>query len=447
MKRLLLLFAIITLAAGAANAKSKIPSHNDTIRVNDIINLSHNGKLKEARIIGDSLVKAFPNDYMFVYETALIYYQLGEYDHCIKLLKKVEKNAPDPLIYQLMGNACDNLGKPNEALEIYKKGSKRFPDAGMLYLESGNVYNAYGYTDNALKSYNLGIYNDPEFASNYYRGALLLANIENKAPWSIVYAETEILLNLNNENRFADMSNNIINQYMSNIKINNDSVKVTLSNSYDIIVLNDDDKEPNPFDKNVVTSFQSLYQGCVLAAATQLYNDSIFYDANKLKYITELRGKALDIYFDKLDNYFGSSMALFELQKKIKDAGYWEDYNSLIFMYALPNEVSEFVGQDPEKFAKFLYWYYENQLVLNKENTVGMFSINDHVIKFDLMEGMSFVGGLSDPNLLNSSHSLFKEVDGEKKLDTDLLLDSIIENSPKVKADGNNEDDNNDMEE
>ena len=87
-----------------------------------------------------------------------------------------------------MGNAQDALGNPEAATKTYDEGLKRFPNSGSLYLEKGNIHLLHKRYAEAAECYTRGVEVQPDFASNYYRLAKLLAG-STEPLWAIVYAE------------------------------------------------------------------------------------------------------------------------------------------------------------------------------------------------------------------------------------------------------------------
>lgn len=95
--------------------------------------------------------------------------------------------------FQVYGNCLDAQGKSYEALETYRKGLKRFPDAGMLYMEMGIVEYGRHRDTEALRHWERGILAQPTFPSNYYFAAQRLIEQGDYA-WAANYAELFINL-------------------------------------------------------------------------------------------------------------------------------------------------------------------------------------------------------------------------------------------------------------
>lgn len=396
MKRffLLTLTALISLSAFS---KKKELSEADHQAVVNAINLADNPSKRVAAL--DTLTrycKIYTDHYELNYERLLVLYQLKEYEQVIKEGKKwIKAKDNSPLIYQLCGNALDMIGKPNEAIDLYGKGVKKFPDAGMLYLEAGNVYMQYDYNEDALKKYNAGIANDPDFPSNYYRAAELYFNSPDPV-WGLIYGETEILLNPNNEERFSDMSKAIASCLNDNINVSADSIKATLTKSRDITLIKDSKGELDlPM---AVLGFEGIYEGCVVQAVVKMIADSVPMTKNSVNWLSLLRKNIIDVYYDVCKNMYGDCMYLLEFQKKIIDAGHWDAYNRHIFYYAFPAECEQWLSEHETEFNNFVEWYNsDNTFMLGNGKSVGKSTIFNCVQPLSLLEAMKLQADLLVP--------------------------------------------------
>lgn len=106
----------------------------------------------------DLLAKEYPDNYVIQYERACALYRLGRYDDVVKISKRLIKHRNvTPIAFHIYGNALDNLGKTDQAINVYSKGLKRFPDAGMLYLELGVVALKQEHYNEAINKFECGI--------------------------------------------------------------------------------------------------------------------------------------------------------------------------------------------------------------------------------------------------------------------------------------------------
>ncbi len=116
-----------------------------------------------------------------------------------------------PEAFQVFGNCQDAQGQSYEALETYRKGLLRFPNAGVLFVEMGIVEAGRDRWDEALGYWEQGIAAQPTLPSNYYFAAKRLHDIGDYA-WAAVYAELFINLERTGE-RVRDMSKLLMASY------------------------------------------------------------------------------------------------------------------------------------------------------------------------------------------------------------------------------------------
>lgn len=160
----------------------------------EAIQLIDAGKFDESIVLLEKAKKLDPKSMMYPYEIALAHYFKEDYALAIEILtslthhKKVEN-----VVYQLLGNAYDMIGKPEIALATYKEGMLKFPESGVFYMESGVVKFKQADYDEALRLYEEGIKVEPNYSSNYYRLSNLFSMTDEKI-WTLLYGEYLILL-------------------------------------------------------------------------------------------------------------------------------------------------------------------------------------------------------------------------------------------------------------
>lgn len=421
MKRSLILSIAMLLVALSSFARKPKPINKvDSVALINAVAMYDEGNYTQALDVFTELAEKYPHDYIINYERILPLYRLERYDEALEIAKKLVKMKDcDTLGYQLYGNLLDMKGDPNEALAIYDKGLKKFPDSGILYLEKGNIYNTYEYYKEAIACFNQGIKVEPDFPSNYYRGALAQFENGNKV-WGLVYAEAEILLNLGGHDRHAHMAGEIRKHLSESLSVSGDTIKCRLSPSIDITV-SSGGKNPqfNLEAKNVYIGFPGVYNACIEKAAAAMQRDSIAFDPESLRYLGELRRRAVEYYFADTDNLYGESMYLLEYHKKVIDAGFWDTYNAIIFAPAYyddrEEELAEITEQQVESFAG---WFRENPFILGEGRTVGEFSIFNHFTPLTMAEAMCISAILSsrgdDPKLQELRRALLEEAAGNQ---------------------------------
>lgn len=378
-----LILGIFVAVSAVADNKSEI-SQADFDRLHNAVKLVDGGMAEAALTDFDELLSKYPGNYLIAYERLYACYSLGRYDEVVKKGEKLLKSSEaSPLVYQLVGNAYDILGKVDKSRSTYEKGLKRFPNSGPLYLEIGNTYLHQSAYNEAVENYNKGIDVDPDFASNYYRAAEIFFQVDKLKVWGLAYAETEILLNPNSSERNSVMALAIRNCLTDNVKIdlNADSVsaKVTLVPERDII--------GNPDNGKFYLGFPGVYEGCLSAGAkTFWYERKPF--TGSIADLAELRRIAVEAYFAATDNLYGNSMYLLPFQKKIIDAGHWEAYNYFLFSSVQNEEFEAWYSENESKLDAFIDWFNVDTFRLDAKHTVGMNTIYRDARDLDILNAM-----------------------------------------------------------
>ncbi len=371
MKRLLtlLLLAAVTAIVGIAKEREITPQDYRALKA--AIALVDQGMSEAALPDFDRLASEYPDNYLVQYEKMYTLYTLGRYDDVVKIARKLMKHREaTPLTYQMCGNAFDLLGNAAEARKTYAKGLKKFPDAGMLYLETGNLdvsaedYNA------ALKNFNKGIDVEPNFASNYYRAAELYFASENFRVWGLIYAEAEILLAPSNRARHRDMGQAIKDCFLSAVTIVTEGekteAKISLVPSRNMSISTD--------DSQAAIAFDGIYEACVALGLAPIVAADHKFTAS-IPQMAAMRQAAVEAYFEITDNLYGNAMYLLPFQKKIIDAGHWEAYNYFIFSEASPEEFEAWHTANSDAFDAFVDWYNNSIFRLDATHTVGIDTI------------------------------------------------------------------------
>jgi tetratricopeptide (TPR) repeat protein len=109
--------------------------------LDEAIGLHDKGEYDKALAIYDSIIAANENYYLAWHEKTLTLYALKRYKDCIatceQVIKKFPDNTQNAQLYSNWGSATDDMGDYKEAIKIYGKGIKKFPDAFLLYLNKG----------------------------------------------------------------------------------------------------------------------------------------------------------------------------------------------------------------------------------------------------------------------------------------------------------------------
>ncbi len=338
------------------------------------VNLVDNGLTEAALTDFDYLAKKYPDNYLVQYERAYDLYMLQRYDEVIALQKFFLKNkSATERTYQLIGNAYDLSGNRKQAEKTYKKGLKRFPDSGSLYLELGNLCMSDNEYQKALAYYNDGILAQPNFASNYYRASFLYFGSEAGKVWGLVYAEAAILLAPSNEERHEEMANMIIDCLKESIHFDygsESSLSVKLVPARDI-----------QFDaktSEAYVSFPGIYEAALIRPLTKLFSEKKPFDCS-IAQLIDIRKGAVEAYYSVTDGLYGDSMYLLEFQRKVIEAGHWDAYNYYLFMMSYPDEFDQWYDTNSEKLDAFIEWYNQAPFTLGDGRSVDPMQIlNSH---------------------------------------------------------------------
>jgi len=106
-----------------------------------LIDLYKNNQQEAIVINADTINTEQPNYILILEIVALSYFDLQQYDHCLKLITKIEKNKPDFLrINDLKGNALTKLSLFEEAIQTYKTYLQASKNKYKIYNKIANVY-------------------------------------------------------------------------------------------------------------------------------------------------------------------------------------------------------------------------------------------------------------------------------------------------------------------
>lgn len=347
---LLVLFVLLGAQLhGQTNAEKALALGNEAVELMD------NGDVKKSLKLLAEAQELDPTRFDYPYETAYANYLQEDYKKSVKILESIKfhKDVTDQL-FQLLGNSYDMLGQSEKAFEIYDEGLRKFPNAGSLYLEKGNVHwNKKEYLE-ALPYYEQGIEADPSFPSNYYRAARIYC-ASTEEVWGMLYGE--IFMNLErNTKRTAEISKLLYDTYKSQITIGPEGPSAIsfCKNATMRVSGNGESLEAKlPFG---TLCYETIM---MFAMVTQKEID--------LSSLDVIRSNFVDLYFDrKLNEKYPN--VLFDYQKKIKDAGHMEAYNHWILMKGDEAAFGGWIEENKVKWDAFVNWFMENGLQLDEQH-------------------------------------------------------------------------------
>lgn len=352
MKHLLLLFFSISVFSISAQPDNE-KAYNMML---EAIDLMDNGSYNESIKLLEECEKIDPKNYQYTYEIGFAYYLQEDYKTASKYAKKsTSMNGANAECYAMLGNCYDMDGKPEKAVEAYSDGLELFPNSGRLYFENGLVQEVLKNYNDALDSWEKGIYVDPLYASNYTASTIYYCNYTDQPLWGVLYGE--IFMNIERgSKRTEDASKLLYDTYLNCIKIESD----TSGGVY--FVKNTQMSLPGEGEE-IKLPFSMTFEIQMLLALTP-----------------HLEAKAINIGSlnlirqDFIKNWFENNYnetypnVLFDYHKTLIDSGYFTAYNYWLFMQGNFDEFDEWHKGHSEEFEDFITWFTDNPMPLTEEN-------------------------------------------------------------------------------
>ncbi|MCL9806551.1 tetratricopeptide repeat protein [Flavobacterium amniphilum] len=321
-------------------------------KAKEAIKLMDEGKIDESIALLKECEKLDGKDHTYPYEIAYAHALKKDYKTAIAILDKTKKykNASSQ-IYQLSGNCYSYLEKPELAIKEYEEGMKKFPDAGNLHLEKGNIFLQQKKYNEAVENYERGIQADPEFPSNYYRLALLYLGSTDKLS-GLIYGE--IFMNLERTStRTQEISELLFDTYKQSIQFNGDETKIDFCE----IVIDAKNIKGNDIKLPLCASFGKNFLLSIIGQK----------EIN-LTTLSEIRIGFIKNFF--MEDYKKYPNVLFEYHKTMLDQGVFDAYNKYILQVGAGDEFATWKNANTEKYDAFVEWYTnpDNYLKINGKN-------------------------------------------------------------------------------
>ena len=328
-------------------------SAKDLNRLEKAVELMDNGMPETAIDIIETLVKVYPDNYDIMYELGYAYNVTGDYDKLLKLCNQLKKHPRANFqVYQMEGNTLDYMGKRKEAIEAYNEGLKRFPDAGMLYVEQAIISEHEQDYDQAVMLYEKAIEVEPDLASPYYHLAKLYA-MSTEPVWALLYGEVACLLEPGS-NRSNEMSKLMYDIYQDHIQIDNEqgTINTTLTETHTININQDTSivKIPLPLGYEVAM-LRSL------AGVTSL----------DLKNLVEVKRRFTEEFHEMYKDYY--DVPILDFDYKVFKNGYWEPYCMWLLQKGDEKAYEKWLENDSASAAMdaFITWYNQDTFKPTKE--------------------------------------------------------------------------------
>ncbi|MDR1725119.1 MAG: tetratricopeptide repeat protein [Bacteroidales bacterium] len=347
MKKISLIFILFLIIAQFIAAQN---DKKDTIkdsRFDSIIKMIDKGEYVYARTALNKALNNGADLFKYSFELARCNYKLTDYKDVVKVLEPLilEVSATSDF-YQLLGNAYYEMGKIGKAVSTYNDGLKRFPNAGCLYLELGNIaYKQKNYKD-ALFYYEKGIDVQPDYPSNYYCATQIYLSSTEEV-WAVMFGEIFMNLEKGTE-RSKDVSKQIFDVFCTEIILNRDEIAVDF---YNPTILYSDSYERHNL-------FPDYYKQAMLKACNgERYLDLSSLIRIRKRFIAELYRTTKDFH-----------NVVFDYHKTLIAKGYFDAYNYWLFSSASSAESAKWIKDNSKLYNEFLKWFEQNPLKITKEN-------------------------------------------------------------------------------
>lgn len=120
-----------------------------------------------------------------LYEMSFTFYAEGEYDSSIMICKElINLKAPDAIlknVYVNLGSAYDDINKPDDAIDAYEQGIKKFPGFYLLYFNKGITLYFQKRIKEARQTLQTAVDLNPMHPGSHYWLAQILQN-QNRVP-------------------------------------------------------------------------------------------------------------------------------------------------------------------------------------------------------------------------------------------------------------------------
>lgn len=190
---------------------------NEGIKLHD--KGDYNGAIKQYQ----QALQLNPNSSSVNYEIANTYFSLKNYQKTIEYSDKVLSQEKSPFrdhAYIIKGSALDLLGKPQNAIDVYKSGIKEYPDNYLLYYNLAlTLYNSNGKSKDIEESIRHALLLKPTHASSHLLLGYLMNN-ERQRVKSVLCLYNFLLLEPKN-NRAADAYQLLVQQLEQGVKKEN----------------------------------------------------------------------------------------------------------------------------------------------------------------------------------------------------------------------------------
>lgn len=392
MKRLLSILSLALISIFALPAQTNdIGLPQEAIeQLTKAVRLVDLGLSEAAMTDFDALLKQYPDNYYIQYERLFALNSLERYKDAKSAAKKLLKHKDATMLtFHLCGKLFFNSGDIKTAKKIYNDGLKRFPKSDLLLSELAYIDLLDDNYNDAWTKFNAAIDENPNLSTPYFFGASICFSAEDYEVWGLIYAETAVLLEPQNEERKAVATEWIRNCLNGCIDVDycGDSlqiIKVSMAPSVNMY------GDPSGYFIDI----RGVYERCTSMALLDMLdngNKEVF--TGTISQMAELRKGVIEriCMLDEEFGLYGKGMYLFPFLKRIIDAGYWEAYNYYFFGSTCPDEYDEWIMEHEQNLDDFIDWYNQSPFALDEENRVGINTINLYSKPLTIIEAMSAI--------------------------------------------------------
>jgi tetratricopeptide (TPR) repeat protein len=286
-----------------------------------------------------------PYNSIYHRDAAVCFIGLGQRTKAHYFLDKaMEKEDADESVYLL---ACKSYIEANDlknAKHTINKGIEKYPEAGMLYYQKGEMYYIFEQDADALKAYQMGITVEPNYSNNYYHAAKLEILLNENIIKAALYAETFLLLESFSP-RSTEMKKLLYECYQNLYQqmIPSADNKVEVTQAY---------KASGTFEKIILKLFNN--------------NKITLIGGINSSNITMFRIRFLLDWQSIVGNEF--IVSLFKYQQALINEGHFEAYNQWLFGQQIDKvRYYNWVKQNSADNDQFIQYLSNNKLVLIKD--------------------------------------------------------------------------------
>lgn len=223
-------------------------------------------------------------------------------------------------------------------------------------MEKGNIMLMEDDPNGAINLYEKAMEVEPAYSSPYYRAsALFLGSTE--PIWGLIYGETFLLLEKGQRN--VAIQDAMVKRLGQAIKLKNDTLHVSLTQQNTV----------NIKGLNLIIPFEMLYELEILKSSAVDKLKSEKRDTITISDFIEIRKVAANAYKDWENRY---PNYLFEYQKKVIDAGYFEAYTMDLFKDVYADEYKAYVANEVNQKTLDAYkaWMTKNPFEPNENRLI-----------------------------------------------------------------------------